>query len=178
MIRTHLTADKQAKLFLNSVSISLKNWTIQYEISDSAVCFKYFSQWWMCSPIKGFYLIVTLKAIRDLRNFRFWLRDVRFDSPVHSAHLVTILLKLFIGDSVLGNTARCRTPRCLTLHGVWLCTVQYSLEFILTLTYIHQAESQNYIFRKSKMDYNTMRSHPPSGITHLGILQVYMCIVH
>ena len=159
MIRTHLTADKQAKLFLNSVSISLKNWTIQYEISDSAVCFKYFSQWWMCSPIKGFYLIVTLKAIRDLRNFRFWLRDVRFDSPVHSAHLVTILLKLFIGDSVLANTARCRTPRCLTLHGVWLCTVQYSLEFILTRTY-------------------TKRSQTPSWLTHLGILQVYMCIVH
>ena len=36
----------------------------------------------MCSPLKGFLLIVPLKATRDSQRFRFWLRGVQFDSEV------------------------------------------------------------------------------------------------
>ena len=36
----------------------------------------------MCSPLKGFLLIVPLKATRDSQRFQFWLCSVQFDSAV------------------------------------------------------------------------------------------------
>ena len=36
----------------------------------------------MCSPLKGFLLIVSLKATRDSQRFWFWLNGVQFDSAV------------------------------------------------------------------------------------------------
>ena len=93
----------------------------------------------MCSPLKGFLLIVPLKASRDSQRFRFWLRGVHFDSAVccrprsltlrcvadrgvFQQSLITWLrgvLQTAELDSAVCCTPRSLTPRCVANRGVF-----------------------------------------------------------
>ena len=82
----------------------------------------------MCSPLKGFRLIVPLKATRDSQRFRLWLHSVQFDSEVWcTLPKLTQWWEAHRGAWLRGGIHTAEvfekfdhlTPRCDAHHGAW-----------------------------------------------------------
>ena len=99
---------------------------------------KSFLLWCKCSFIKGFLLIVPLKATRGQRNFRFWLHGVMHTAEldfavwftpwslppqwdVHRGAWLRSMMHTMELEFTVWCTLRSRTPRDDAHYGVWLC---------------------------------------------------------
>ena len=91
----------------------------------------------MCSLLKWFLLIVSLKASRDSQRFRFWLRGVHFDSEVWcTPQSLTLQYDAHRGawlhggmHTTEGCTPRSLTPRYDAHSRAWLRGVMHTAEF-------------------------------------------------
>ena len=109
----------------------------------------------MCKPLKGFLLIVPLKATRDSQRFWFWLRSVQFDSGC-DAHCRAWLQGMMHTASAVWCTPQSLTLRWDEHRRAWLCTMMHTAEFFreIWVTWLrgvhHTVESdylENVLFR-------------------------------
>ena len=95
-------------------------------LKGSVFFFKSLLSWKMCSPIKGFLLIVPLKASRDQWNFRFWLLGVQF-------------------NSTLWCTPQSLTLGCDAHHVAWHCGQMHTAELDSTVGCTPQSFLRNLV---------------------------------
>ena len=89
--------------------------TIKKILSKSKIFFWSFLSWSMCLPLKGFLLIVSLKATIDKRRFRFWFCGVQF---ISGGMLHTVKVISAQGFTLRRWSLRYVAHRGYCLHGV------------------------------------------------------------